>query len=277
MTTASPVRLPPGQFYGGVTRQLDIDDLLLRETRHAPWQVTPRHEHVAAHFCLAVEGECTERIHRRDIRCCPGTVEYHPTGTLHSSRWEASGGHCFTVTLGAEWSARMVTTDRENVPRSGVLHCAARDLMVRLYRELRAPDACSATVIDGLTLALLGVAGRADVGAHRGTAPAWLARAEEYLKAHAFGRVRAADAATAAGVHPVLLSRWFRRKHGITVGEFVRHLRMARASQLLATTRQPITQVALACGFVDHAHLSRMFQRTMGLTPSTYRRLRFGG
>jgi AraC-like DNA-binding protein len=156
------------------------------------------------------------------------------------------------------------------------LDCAGRDLMVRLYRELRAPDACSAAVIDGLSLALLGVAARADSGAHRGTAPAWLARAEEYLRAHAYGRVRAADAAAAAGVHPVLLSRWFRRVHGMTVGEFVRHLRVERASQLLATTRQSITHVALACGFVDHAHLSRIFRRTMQLTPSAYRGLRSG-
>ena len=273
MTIPSPLRLPPGQFYGKIQHRLDVDDLLLRETCHAPRQVIPRHEHLAAHFCLGVEGECTERIHRGDVSCGPGTIEYHPAGTMHSSRWGATGGRCFTVTLGAEWSARMGTTDRKLLPRPGVLDRAARDLMVRLYRELRAPDACSATVIDGLSLALLGVAGRADSGAHRGTAPAWLARAEEYLRAHAYGRVRAADAAAAAGVHPVLLSRWFRRVHGMTVGEFVRDLRVARASQLLATTRQPITHVALACGFVDHAHLSRMFQRTMQLTPSAYRRL----
>lgn len=269
----APIRLNAGQFFGGIERRLDIDDLLLRETRHEPRQVIPDHQHDTAHFCLGVEGGCTEKIHRRVIACGPGTVEYHPAGTTHSSRWSVSGGRCFTVTLGAQWSARMSIADRNLKPRPGVLDRFARDLMMRLLRELRTPDVCSPTVIDGLTLSLLAVSGRDDAVMRRGKPPGWFDRAEEHVRAHAFVRFRAADSAAAVGVHPVLLSRWFRRVHGMSLGEFVRHLRVERASQLLASTQRSITQVALACGFVDHAHLTRIFRRTLHITPSAYRRL----
>jgi AraC family transcriptional regulator len=171
----------------------------------------------------------------------------------------------------------MIAEDREIAPRPGLLGREARELMLRLHRELRAPDPASPAVVDGLTLALVAVAGRDSVGARRAAPPAWLARAEDYLRAHAFGEVRAGDAAAAAGVHPVLLSRWFQRVHGMTVGEFVRHLRVGRAARLLVTTAQPITRIALDCGFVDHAHLARTFRRSMHVTPSEYRRLHRGG
>jgi AraC family transcriptional regulator len=274
--SAIPIRLRAGQFFGGVDRAIDVDDLLLRETLHKPGQVIPRHSHPAAHFCLGVEGTCTEHIHGTEISCVPGTAEFHPAGTEHASRWSSGGGRCFTVTIGAHWSARMAIDDRELAPRAGLLGPNARDLMSRLLRELRDPDACSATIIDGLTLTLIAVSARHNARTRNVAPPAWFATAEEYVRAHAFGRFRAAEGATVAGVHPVLLSRWFRRVHGVTVGEFVRQLRVDRAARLLATTRQPITQIALACGFVDHAHLTRVFRRTTHQTPSVYRRIRQG-
>jgi hypothetical protein len=141
------IRLRPGEFFGGIERHLDVQDLLLRETRHAASQLIPRHEHEAPHFCLGIEGACRERIHRRDVDCVPGTIEYHPGGTTHASRWEAGGGRCFTVTLGRDWATRMIAEDREIAPRPGLLGREARELMLRLHRELRAPDPASPAVV----------------------------------------------------------------------------------------------------------------------------------
>jgi AraC family transcriptional regulator len=203
----------------------------------------------------------------------PGTLEFHPAGTCHASRWQATEGRCFTVTLGTTWTTRLTELERTLRPQPGVLGSAAQDLMARLHRELHRPDACSALAVEGLTLALVAAAART-TGSRGGAAPRWLARAEEFLRAHAHRPLRLDDAARAADVDPVLLSRWFRRVHGVTAGEFVRRIRVERACTLLSSTSASLSAIALDCGFADHAHFTRTFHRVMHVTPSAYRHAR---
>lgn len=265
------ISLAAGEFLGGITRALDAADLKLRETQHAPHQIIPLHTHEAPHFCLGVDGQCTERIGGRSVDCVPGTLEFHPAGTTHSSRWNNNGGRCFTVTLGAQWVDRIDALDANDRPLAGVLPAQHLLWMRRLHRELLEPASASSLMLEGLTLTLLGEAGRTARVSTRGAPPAWLARAEEYLRAYAFGSVRAEDAAAVAGVHPVLLARWFRRVHGVTVGEFVRRLRVDHAAELLVHTALPLSRIAQDCGFADQSHFTRTFRRERHVSPSEYR------
>jgi hypothetical protein len=38
-------------------------------------------------------------------------------------------------------------------------------------------------------------------------------------------------------------------------------------------SREPLSQIAVACGFADQAHLARLFRREMGSAPSQWRRV----
>lgn len=68
----------------------------------------------------------------------------------------------------------------------------------------------------------------------------------------------------AAGVHPVHLCREFRRHYRVTIGDFLRSLRIDRARTLLINTRDPICDIALACGFADQSHFSTTFKTPRG-------------
>jgi AraC family transcriptional regulator len=48
--------------------------------------------------------------------------------------------------------------------------------------------------------------------------------------------------------------------------------RLDRARRLLAETAMPAKEVAAACGFADQAHLTRLFARRFGVTPSAFRK-----
>jgi hypothetical protein len=45
----------------------------------------------------------------------------------------------------------------------------------------------------------------------------------------------------------------------------------------MRTTREPIGQIAIACGFCDQAHLCKLFRRMTGMTPSAWRRAKSEG
>lgn len=262
--------LPAGKFFGTVCHSYDAAGVLLRESHHARGQILPHHLHEAPHFCFCLAGGFTEHIHGRERECGPGTLEYHPAGTVHSNRWAAGGGRCFTVTLGDSWSPTI--TERAPLLQPGVLGSGGRDLIRQLRAELLRPDHCSALTVEGLTLAMLAAAVRDRVPTRGRQEPPWLAMAKEYVHAHAYQSITIRQVACAVGTHPVHLARAFRKAFGMTVGHYVRELRVAKASELLRQSPLPLMVIALECGFADHAHLTRTFQRVLQTTPSAYRK-----
>lgn len=71
-------------------------------------------------------------------------------------------------------------------------------------------------------------------------------------------------------------NRAFRDTFGVSPHTFVSRCRTDRAMELLTGGDQPIAQIAVACGFADQAHFSRVFSRRAGLPPGAWRRLKRG-
>ena len=143
----------------------------------------------------------------------------------------------------------------------------------RLAAELRASDEAWPLAAEGLCLDL--VAGlvreeRAPQVTHR--APAWLEAVRERLHDGIGTRSTLTELAAAAGVHPVHLARSFRGGYGVSVGEYVRRLRLDWAAAQLTATETPIGILAAEAGFADQSHFTRAFRRHTGLTPARYRR-----
>ena len=77
--------------------------------------------------------------------------------------------------------------------------------------------------------------------------------------------------AEVAGLSRYHFLRAFRRETGVTPHAYLTGRRIAAAKALLAGD-QPLSEVALACGFYDQSHFSRSFKGCTGLTPGQYRR-----
>lgn len=74
-------------------------------------------------------------------------------------------------------------------------------------------------------------------------------------------------------------SRFFRRATGNTFTDFVNHVRINRACQLLMESDHPITRIGFDVGFNNMANFNRRFLDIKGMTPREYRRqvaTRFG-
>ena len=103
-----------------------------------------------------------------------------------------------------------------------------------------------------------------------------LERAMRYLDERIDGHVLVPELAAMVGVSPSHLTALFRDATG---GGILAHhiaLKMARARQLLDTTRQPIGEISRQVGIADPFYFSRQFARMHGLSPSEYRATRKG-
>jgi AraC family transcriptional regulator len=107
----------------------------------------------------------------------------------------------------------------------------------------------------------------------RGGLLAWeLNRLVHYIETHLADRITAKDLASLINVSEGRLFRAFKIGIGVTPGHYITTRRIERVCTMLITTRAPLAQLALACGFCDQAHLSRLFRRKIGMPPSAWRR-----
>ena len=108
-------------------------------------------------------------------------------------------------------------------------------------------------------------------GAQERRPPAWLAAAVELLRAEFRESLTVTDVAARVGVHPLHLSKVFRRFRRQTIGDYVRRLRVRHAAGLLAAGEMSLAEVAQASGFSDQSHFTRVCRRVTGATPGALR------
>jgi len=68
------------------------------------------------------------------------------------------------------------------------------------------------------------------------------------------------------------VTRSFKQFLGKTPTEWLAEARIERARTLLATTRLPILEIALDCGFASPSYFHKCFREAQGISPARYRR-----
>jgi AraC family transcriptional regulator len=107
----------------------------------------------------------------------------------------------------------------------------------------------------------------------RGGLLAWqLNGVVDYIETHLAAKIASADLACLINVSKGQLSRAFKISVGVPPFQYIARRRLELACTMMRTTREPLSQVAVACGLCDQAHLSRLFRRMVGMSPSAWRR-----
>jgi AraC-like DNA-binding protein len=105
-----------------------------------------------------------------------------------------------------------------------------------------------------------------------GLAPWQLRRVTDFLERNLARPVSLVDIARIARLSQFHFARAFKRSTGRSPHAYLVSLRIRRAKELLATTKQSITEIAGAVGYDTPQSLARVFTRDVGVTPSEYRR-----
>lgn len=114
---------------------------------------------------------------------------------------------------------------------------------------------------------------RVPVYARGGLAPWQKRRVGSYLIDHLEDSLSLKSMAQLVSLSTSQFCRAFKQSFGKTPHTHLMGLRIARAKQMMLTTREPLSMIALACGLADQAHLSKVFRRYVGQSPSVWRRL----
>jgi len=102
--------------------------------------------------------------------------------------------------------------------------------------------------------------------------PRRLTAIETMIEERLAERLTVADLAGALGLSPGFLIRAHRAATGRGLHERLIDRRVARARSFLSDTERTLADIAFACGFSSHAHMTETFRRRLGASPEAIRR-----
>jgi AraC family transcriptional regulator len=233
------------------------------------------HHHDEACLVLVLSGFAAHTEGRHSIDLRPGSVLYIPPAQRHADVFGPVGARCVVNKIDPLWINRLGLDFEGQTPRvtrDGHLYA----LGVAIHQEIKNSDDLSALIVEGSLLELFGRWKR-DRRHRTQRLPPWLERVKTMLVDSFRESVSLQDLSRSAGVHPAHIAREFRRVYGVTIGAYVRKLRIEFvAERLSAPWKAPhstLTDLALDAGFCSHAHMTFAFKRITGFTPSEFRKL----
>jgi AraC family transcriptional regulator len=251
-----------------------IANLRLQKTAYAVNSKSPAHSHENARFVFVLRGAFTEEYERKSRQCQSLTMIVRPPHEKHSENYHGKGVICLSVDVEPQWLERV---RQHNVNLDCSADFRSRNLsalIVKLSDEFAATDAASSLAIDALLLEIAVEVSRREKKFAAGKVPRWLGDARDFIHAEYVSNPTISEIAGAANIHPVHLSRMFRRYYGCTIAEYVRRLRVEAASVALAESNETLAEIAASSGFSDQSHFSNLFKRLMNVTPAEYREIK---
>lgn len=259
-----------GHYFGDSSPVREVSGLRLAERRYPRDFKTPRHSHPEAYFCLILDGTSTQTFGLKSRYREPHAALFYPPNELQSESFGVRGSSIFNVELDSRWQHYFrdycVIGDESICFRGG----SVAWLMSRLYGEFRRMSHASSLTIEGLTLEIIAEASR-KLTAPESRGAHWLEEARDILHDRFAENMSLEAIAQLVDVHPVHLASSFRGRYYCTIGDYRRRLRVEFACRELSRSSLPLAEIALAAGFSNQSHFSRIFKRLMGVTPSQYR------
>jgi AraC family transcriptional regulator len=246
---------------------LTLPHFIVRDVAYAPGTSLPRHAHEVGNISTVVAGEIEETTDFGEQLGRSCSVVVKPAGTVHANRVRGRAVvRILCVELNPQSPCAIDLSARRWQWLSGNDSARAACDLYRAFRFARSGDQLEALVFKFVEAIL------ATPIDWKGS-PLWFEEACSYLRESRGERVRFNALARRLGLHPVYLSRAFRRHAGVSMTDYLRSLRLSDARHLLSSTQRPSGLVAHQCGFADSSHLCRMVSRSLGVTPRQYRRL----
>ena len=144
----------------------------------------------------------------------------------------------------------------------------AKFALLKTYHECLLMDESSQASVHALLLGLMTPPGEIEK-----TNSNWIKLVREILNDRWNEQISLREIAHLVQVHPVTVSKFFPKYFKCTLGQYVRRLRIDKATILLRTSQLSLTEIAYQCGFFDQSHFIRVFRQTTGFLPKEYKKL----
>lgn len=272
MAGNQPEALAAGNFYGAVRQKHQQCGAIFTDLCHRTPRKLPEHSHQLPFFGLLLDGRYREHYLHQEKYFAPFTIMFRPAGVPHQDEIGPHGVKFFEIEILPSWQKRLA--DCSGGLKKPSEDCAGGEVLwlaMKLFRATRSGEVDD-LVVESLLAELLGTVASEKTEIIP-DAPSWLRRVVDKLESDFCQRLTLEELSNEASVHPVHLSRVFRRCTREGIGEYVHRLRIRSACEQMLKPDTSLTEVALEKGFADQSHFTRVFRRVTGMSPGMFRRM----
>jgi AraC family transcriptional regulator len=272
----------------GVQQGVAITHMLRKASGHGMTESQARVDAYAA--CVHLDGFdgydvwCDEQ-HESSRALGPGAI--HINDMRHVWRSDIQGPF-HVVNFYIPQSSLDEIADDEETPRVEELRCpialaqidaVLKNLALALLPALAKPEQTNRLFTDHAVRAVTAhlirsySSHRGQPQCGRGGLASWQERrAKELLRADLSGDISLPELATACRLSSSHFSQAFKQTVGCPPHQWLLLQRVERAKQLLLNTKEELCEIALATGFADQSHFTRVFSQRVKVSPAAWRR-----
>lgn len=254
------MNLPPKKYFGEIKLGRSLENYFISISRHSIQEVIPSHFHENPYLSLNIGAaaylECTP-FSKEVIK--PGRVILRSAYYEHQNIFERENGMCFNIEVTTKFNAEVLGLFRNiEYSRSSIDIFKILAMSFANYQD----DELDCFITESLLA-------RCPIKSTLRT-PKWYKRIINKIQDNYDSPLSLSILAELADVHPNYLARKFKQVSGLTVGEYIRMVRLEKASAALTSTKR-LTDIAFESGYYDQSHFSNTFRSTFGITPRELR------
>lgn len=241
--------------------------------------IYPWHSHEDVSLGVVMEGAVSLATRRQTGIAGPGSLVAVNSDEAHRGSAIGGGWRCRTIHLDPATIADVAQAIAQPgaSPSMAVRSPAVQDpslasdlLALHMRAEVDAAPLDQQSRAVALIATLLLRHGESAIELPGTREPEAVASARDYLQDHLAEKVSLEQLASHVKLPPFRLLRAFEKATGLSPHAFQTQARIRMAHALIRRD-EALAQVAVATGFADQAHMTRVFKSIMGATPGQYR------
>ncbi len=266
--------LQPGVFFGNHYQERSLAGINITDTEYTHAEVD-WHYHENPYFTYLLQGKVIETNKNESYLLQPGSLLFHHWQDAHCNKKPPGFTRGFHIEISPGW---LSSFDLQSHVLKGTVELKNPGLKARmnqLYFETKSRDPHSNTSIEMLLVDIFGMMGTSELRS-KCKIPSWLTNLYAMLL-ESESDYSLTDLSLECNVHPVHLSRTFHAFTGMTLGAFIRFVRLNRAVLKMHNSTASLTEIGLSCGFYDQSHFISSFRKVYGISPSGFMKRIKGG
>lgn len=259
--------LDEGNYTGKLLKIVTSDNFIISTTQYLESKCESRlHSHKNPHICLLYQGADFEsRENSISYERKAGDIFFYDSGELHRTIKTTKNSKNINIEirncidLKKDISHNNLRSSIENNINTNLL-------LLKILEEIHLNDDFTSISLETLCFELLDCSNNV----YSRFKPDWVYLIKDFLNDNWQERFSLFEISIIAGIHPVTISKNFRKYFLCSYGEYVRKLKIRKSISMIKNSKMSLTEIAYACGFSDQSHFTRNFKNLTGFLPKHF-------
>ncbi len=256
-----------GQYQGGILKKVNAKGSIISNTFYTRQHQSEWHSHENAHLALLFYPSKAETKNKERYSDYKGNIFTYHEGQIHRFTTRKGITTSSNIEIGKSFLNKYnftFSTFEQNLLKKE----NAKSLIIQTQAELFGDDFNKELNILSLLLEMASSEPKEYF-----KQPVWIDRLKNLLQDNWNETLTLDYMSMEIGVHPVTISKYFRKYVGCTIGQYRRKIRIERSLSIIKSTKMSLSEVAHYCNYSDQSHFIREFRKHIGLKPFDFKKM----